>query len=81
MPETVKKDALQVLRKKRRLKVIIGILALIIIVGIGGTVYMNRGQEKPVEGPANQIVQVKKKQYNRIACRDWDRSGFQGSEY
>ncbi|MDH2332990.1 MULTISPECIES: efflux RND transporter periplasmic adaptor subunit [Paenibacillus] len=60
MPETVKKDALQILRKKRRLKVIIGILALIIIVGIGGTVYMNRGQEKPVEGPANQIVQVKK---------------------
>ncbi|MDY7993838.1 efflux RND transporter periplasmic adaptor subunit [Paenibacillus polymyxa] len=60
MSETEKKDALQVLRRKKRLKGIIGILVLIIIAGIGGTVYMNRSQEKPVEGPANQIVQVQK---------------------
>ncbi|KAF6573971.1 efflux RND transporter periplasmic adaptor subunit [Paenibacillus sp. EKM212P] len=60
MSETEKKDALQVLKRKKRLKGIIGILVLIIIAGIGSTVYMNRIQEKPVEGPANQIVQVQK---------------------
>ncbi|MGS5021619.1 efflux RND transporter periplasmic adaptor subunit [Paenibacillus sp. JJ1683] len=60
MSEIEKKDALQVVRKKRRLKRIIGIFVLIIIAGIGGTVYMNRSKEKPVEGPANQIVQVQK---------------------
>ncbi|SEJ88655.1 efflux RND transporter periplasmic adaptor subunit [Paenibacillus polymyxa] len=60
MSEMEKKDALQVVRKKRRLKRIIGIFVLIIIAGIGGTVYMNRSKEKPVEGPANQIVQVQK---------------------
>lgn len=60
MSETEKKDALQVLRRKKRLKGIIGIFVLIIIAGIGSTVYMNRSQEKPVEGPANQIVQVQK---------------------
>ncbi|MEC0184831.1 efflux RND transporter periplasmic adaptor subunit [Paenibacillus peoriae] len=60
MSEKEKKDELQVVRKRRRLKRITGILVLIIIAGIGGTVYMNRGEEKPVEGPANQIVQVQK---------------------
>lgn len=60
LSEIEKKDALQVVRKKRRLKRIIGIFVLIIIAGIGGTVYMNRSKEKPVEGPANQIVQVQK---------------------
>ncbi|MGG4217833.1 efflux RND transporter periplasmic adaptor subunit [Paenibacillus jamilae] len=60
MPETEKKDSLQVLRKKRRMKGIISILTLLIISGIGSTVYMKRGQEKPVEAPANQVVQVQK---------------------
>ncbi|WP_068501210.1 efflux RND transporter periplasmic adaptor subunit [Paenibacillus kribbensis] len=60
MPETEKKDALQVVRKRRRLKRIIAILVLIILAGIGSIVYMKRSQEKPVEGPANQIVQVEK---------------------
>ncbi len=60
MSEIEKKDALQVVRKKRRLKRFIGIFVLIIIAGIGGTVYMNKSKEKPVEGPANQIVQVQK---------------------
>ncbi|MEK3852104.1 MULTISPECIES: efflux RND transporter periplasmic adaptor subunit [Paenibacillus] len=60
MSETEKKDALQVLRRKKRLKGIIGILVLVIIAGIGSFVYMKKGQEKPVESPVNQIVQVQK---------------------
>ncbi|WP_010346639.1 biotin/lipoyl-binding protein, partial [Paenibacillus peoriae] len=60
MSETEKKDSLQILRKKKRLKGITAILVLIIIAGIGSTVYMKRSQEKPAEGPENQIVQVQK---------------------